>query len=88
MQLLFAFLIGYACATDADKEAQLKSSYNSNDGHGHFQYGLDVSNGIEAKAQGDVNSITGEYYLIGEDGQKIKVTYTADSTGFHPVVHN
>jgi len=38
------------------------------------------------KAQGNVNGIQGEYFLPGEDGKQIRVTYTADATGFHPKV--
>lgn len=63
----------------------LKSENHQNlDGAGQFQHEIGVSNGIQIKAQGNVNGIRGEYFLPGEDGKQIRVTYTADSTGFHP----
>ncbi|XP_037942001.1 pupal cuticle protein Edg-78E-like [Teleopsis dalmanni] len=83
---LFLTLLVVVLANEDDLHAEVKSAYNSIDGNGNYKYGHDISNGVEIKAEGNVNGVHGEYYLLGENGEKIKVTYTADSTGFHPVV--
>jgi len=86
--LIFALLVVLASCNEEDFQAQLLKSENRQnlDGAGQFQYEASVSNGIQIKAQGNVNGIQGEYFLPGEDGKQIRVTYIADSTGFHPKV--
>ncbi|XP_036332251.1 larval cuticle protein 9 [Rhagoletis pomonella] len=86
LQILLFALVMVAIANEEDVHAELRSDYRKIDDQGHFNYGYEASNGVEAKVQGDVNGIQGEYFLPGENGKKIRVTYTADSTGFHPNV--
>ncbi|EDW01673.1 pupal cuticle protein Edg-78E [Drosophila grimshawi] len=58
------------------------------DGAGQYKHEIEVDNGIKTSAQGNVNGIQGEYFLPAEDGQPpVRVTYTADSTGFHPHIN-
>ncbi|XP_011192979.1 pupal cuticle protein Edg-78E [Zeugodacus cucurbitae] len=84
--VLLLVFVAIVTANEKDAQAELTSSYREIDAQGHFNYGYEATNGVEAKAQGDVNGIQGEYFLPGENGEKIRVTYTADSTGFHPNV--
>ncbi|EDW92583.1 pupal cuticle protein Edg-78E [Drosophila yakuba] len=86
--LIFALFVALASCSEDDLQAQLLKSENKQnlDGAGQFQHEITVSNGIQVKAQGNVNGIQGEYFLPGEDGKQIRVTYTADATGFHPKV--
>ncbi|EDW08496.1 pupal cuticle protein Edg-78E [Drosophila mojavensis] len=56
------------------------------DGAGQYNHEIEVNNGIRASAKGNVNSVQGEYFLPGEEGP-IRVTYTADATGFHPHIN-
>ncbi|XP_039954799.1 pupal cuticle protein Edg-78E-like [Bactrocera tryoni] len=84
--VLLLVLMGAVAANEQDVQAELKSNYREIDAQGHFNYGYEATNGVEAKVQGDVNGIHGEYFLPGENGEKVRVTYTADSTGFHPNV--
>ncbi|XP_016972392.1 pupal cuticle protein Edg-78E [Drosophila rhopaloa] len=86
--LIFALLVVLASCTEDDFQAVLLKSENHQNlnGAGAFQHEIGVSNGIQVKAHGDVNGIQGEYFLPGEDGKQIRVTYTADATGFHPNV--
>lgn len=78
-----------ASCNEDDREAQLLKLENRQnlDGAGQFQYEIEVTNGVSAKAQGNVNGIQGEYFLPGEDGKPVRVTYTADATGFHPQIN-
>ncbi|XP_022227732.1 pupal cuticle protein Edg-78E [Drosophila obscura] len=88
--LIFALAVVLASGTsDDDRNAELLKSENLQnlDGAGQFQHEIETSNGISVKAQGNVNGIQGEYFLPGEDGKQIRVTYTADATGFHPHIN-
>lgn len=82
-------LLVLASCIEDDREAQLLKLENRQnlDGAGKFQHEIEVSNGISAKAQGNVNGIQGEYFLPGEDGKPVRVTYTADANGFHPQIN-
>ncbi|XP_018782636.1 PREDICTED: pupal cuticle protein Edg-78E [Bactrocera latifrons] len=84
--VLLLVFVGAVVANEEDVQAELKTNYREIDAQGHFNYGYEASNGVEAKVQGDVNGIQGEYFLPGENGEKVRVAYTADSTGFHPNV--
>ncbi|XP_017061970.1 pupal cuticle protein Edg-78E [Drosophila ficusphila] len=86
--VIFALLVVLASCSEEDFHAQLLKSENRQnlDGAGQFQHEIAVDNGIQVKAHGDVNGIQGEYFLPGEDGKQIRVTYTADANGFHPKV--
>ncbi|EDW60004.2 uncharacterized protein Cpr60D [Drosophila virilis] len=55
-------------------------------GAGQYKHEIEVDNGIRTSAQGNVNGVQGEYDLPGENGP-IHVSYTADSTGFHPHIN-
>ncbi|XP_017108179.1 pupal cuticle protein Edg-78E [Drosophila bipectinata] len=87
--VIFAMLVVLASCTEDDREAQLVKLENLQnlDGAGQFKHEVEVTNGISIKAQGNVNGIQGEYFLPGEDGKLVRVTYTADATGFHPQIN-
>ncbi|XP_017010358.2 pupal cuticle protein Edg-78E [Drosophila takahashii] len=86
--LIVALLVVLASCSEEDVQAQLVKAENLQnlDGAGQFKHETTVTNGIKIKAQGNVNGIQGEYFLPGEDGKQIRVTYIADATGFHPKV--
>ncbi|KAH8234388.1 hypothetical protein KR038_008766, partial [Drosophila bunnanda] len=87
---VFVLLVTLASCNEEDFNAVLLKAENHQnlDGAGQFNHETSVSNGIQVKAQGNVNGIQGEYFLPGEDGKQIRVTYTADATGFHPKLDN
>ncbi|XP_046665442.1 endocuticle structural glycoprotein SgAbd-3-like [Homalodisca vitripennis] len=60
---------------------------------GNFNYGFETENGIASQANGylkDVGTdnealvITGSYSYLGEDGNPVVFTYTADENGYQP----
>ncbi|KAH8299399.1 hypothetical protein KR044_000998, partial [Drosophila immigrans] len=86
--LMAVLLVG---AVDEYPEATLLKEINEQNlnGAGLYKHGVEVSNGIHQIAQGDVNGVTGEYFLPGEDGEPpLRVTYTADASGFHADVQH
>ncbi|XP_001360133.4 pupal cuticle protein Edg-78E [Drosophila miranda] len=87
--LIFALAVVLVSCSEDDRNAELLKSQNLQnlDGAGQFQHEIETSNGISVKAKGNVNGIQGEYFLLGEDGKQIRVTYTADATGFHPQIN-
>ncbi|XP_037945379.1 larval cuticle protein 4-like [Teleopsis dalmanni] len=80
--LLVLALIGAVFADD-DAHAHAKE-YKKDDGHGHFEYGYDITNGIGADESGDEHQVHGEFHFVSKDGVPVKVSYTADENGFHP----
>lgn len=83
LKVLLLVFVGTVTANEEDVQAELKSNYRDIDAQGHFTYGYKATNGVEAKVQGDVNGIRGEYFLPGENNEKVRVTYIADSSGCH-----
>ncbi|XP_064541538.1 pupal cuticle protein Edg-78E [Drosophila montana] len=75
-------------ANEPEPAAELVKHINQQnlDGAGQYRHEIEIDNGIRTSAQGNVNGVQGEYDLPGENGP-IHVTYTADSTGFHPHVN-
>ncbi|XP_068144440.1 pupal cuticle protein Edg-78E [Drosophila tropicalis] len=89
--ILVIVMVALASSTEDYPQAELIETKNVQnlDGAGQFEYNVKVSNGIDQYAKGNVNSIQGEYFIPAPDGGKpIRVTYTADSQGFHPHIEN
>ncbi|XP_013118148.2 pupal cuticle protein Edg-78E [Stomoxys calcitrans] len=85
IKFLFALtFIALVAAMDDDAHAHVEKAFKQDDGHGHFAFGFDVTNGIGASEKGDEKEVTGEYHYVTKDGHVMKVTYTADKDGFHP----
>lgn len=75
-----------AYADDAEVVSQY-SEVNPED----YKYGLELSNGIKINQEGQLQgpeslAVKGEYEYVSDEGKHIKVTYTADETGYHPKV--
>ncbi|XP_073811737.1 larval cuticle protein 9-like [Musca autumnalis] len=56
-----------------------------------FKYGFELTNKIRAYQEGHLRDektwiVKGEYEYISKDGKHVKVTYTADEYGYHPIV--
>lgn len=86
--LLLLAAIGSANEPEPAAAAELLKHINQQNlnGAGQYKHEIEVDNGIRTSAQGNVNGVQGEYELPGEHGP-IHVTYTADSTGFHPHIN-
>ncbi|XP_075167955.1 larval cuticle protein 9-like [Haematobia irritans] len=85
--VLVACLLAFAYANEEAEVIKEYSEVNPED----FKYGLELSNQIraeqEGKLQGEDNWVVkGEYEYVSKEGKHIKVTYTADETGYHPKV--
>lgn len=85
MQIIIACLIAFACA---EKDASVVKS-EQDVGIDNFNYAYETSNGITAHESGSLKGesidVTGEFSFTAPDGTKVKVAYTADESGFHPV---
>ncbi|TMW44844.1 hypothetical protein DOY81_010078 [Sarcophaga bullata] len=81
---LLIVLISFALAVDDDAHAHVNTAYKKEDGHGHFSYGYDITNGIAADESGDQTSVHGEFHYVTKEGVPVKVSYTADANGYHP----
>ncbi|XP_063697513.1 larval cuticle protein 9-like [Culicoides brevitarsis] len=85
------FLILAACliaAVSADSTASVVRSDSTVDVDG-FNYAYETSNKIAETASGKLKTpeeieVTGEFSYVSPEGTPVKVTYRADSTGFHP----
>lgn len=77
-------MVGYVAAVDDDAHAHVQQEFKKEDGHGHFAFGFDATNGIGASEAGDQSDVHGEYHFVTKEGVPVKVTYTADANGFHP----
>ncbi|KAJ8732726.1 hypothetical protein PYW07_015325 [Mythimna separata] len=61
-------------------------------GDGSYQYAYETGNGITADQKGELKKVgevdalevQGEFSYPGENGEPIRLTYTADENGFHP----
>ncbi|EDW74364.2 uncharacterized protein Dwil_GK21874 [Drosophila willistoni] len=74
-----------AClAIEDDAHAHVDKAYKKEDGHGHFSYGYEITNGIGADESGDEHQVKGEFHFVSKEGKPIKITYTADENGYHP----
>ncbi|KAL7738692.1 hypothetical protein ACLKA6_006977 [Drosophila palustris] len=85
--LAVAFLVS---ADESTSDAVLLKHVNHQNlnGAGQYEFEVETDHGIHLSAKGDVNGVTGEYFLPGEEGEPPKrVTYVADSTGFHPQIN-
>ena len=71
-------------AIDDDAHAHVNKDYKKDDGHGHFSYGYDTTNGIAADESGDQTAVQGEFNYVTKEGVQVKVSYTADANGYHP----
>ncbi|KAH8370167.1 hypothetical protein KR093_002472, partial [Drosophila rubida] len=87
--LLLAVLLVSAVEEHLEEATLLKEVNVQNlNGAGLYKQEVEVSNGISQRSEGDVNGVKGEYFLPGEEGEPpIRVTYTADASGFHADVH-
>lgn len=77
----------------ADKDATVLRIDSTVDVDG-FQYAYETSNGIVAEQTGKLTNagsdneavvVSGQYEYVSPEGTPIKITYTADETGYHPV---
>ncbi|KAM7344044.1 pupal cuticle protein Edg-78E-like [Cochliomyia hominivorax] len=82
--LLLVSLIAIVVASDDDAHAHVNKDYKNDDGHGHFAYGYDITNGIGADEAGDEAEVHGEFHFTTKDGVPVRVSYTADANGYHP----
>lgn len=83
-------MVAVACA---DKDATVLRS-EQDVGVDAYQYAYETSNGIAAQESGhlknvgtddEANDVTGEFSFTAPDGTLVKLAYTADENGFHPV---
>ncbi|XP_023307982.2 pupal cuticle protein Edg-78E-like [Lucilia cuprina] len=81
--LLITFIV-CAVAVDDDAHAHVNKEFKKEDGHGHFSYGYDITNGIGADEAGDQTAVHGEFHFTTKEGVPVKVSYTADANGYHP----
>ncbi|KAJ8732055.1 hypothetical protein PYW08_014785 [Mythimna loreyi] len=89
--MLFAVALAAPQGAPAEPIPIVKDDSQIN-GDGSYQYAYETGNGISAdqkgelKKVGDVDAleVTGEFSYPGENGEAIKLTYTADENGFHP----
>ncbi|EDW73933.1 uncharacterized protein Dwil_GK21650 [Drosophila willistoni] len=86
--IVFACLLAIAFANEDAKVLHEDSEVNVED----FKYNLELDNHIKVSQEGQLKDhdnwvVHGEYEYIAPDGSPVKVTYTADDTGYHPVVH-
>lgn len=51
-----------------------------------YKFSYKTENGIQANEVNKENSTKGSYKYTTADGKTIIVNYTADETGFHPVI--
>lgn len=77
-------MVACVAATGDDFHAEVKE-LKSDVREDGFDYALETSNYIRQKASGDVHgNINGFYEFVSPEGEHVKVTYTADETGYHP----
>ncbi|XP_037825717.1 pupal cuticle protein Edg-78E-like [Lucilia sericata] len=82
--LLLITFIACVAAVDDDAHAHVNKEFKKEDGHGHFSYGYDITNGIGADEAGDQSAVHGEFHFTTKEGVPVKVSYTADANGYHP----
>ncbi|XP_073811740.1 larval cuticle protein 9-like [Musca autumnalis] len=85
--VLVACLLAFAYANEEADVVKEFSEVNPED----FKYALELTNSIRAEQEGHLQDkdnwiVKGEYEYVSKDGKHIKVTYTADETGYHPNV--
>ncbi|XP_059225890.1 larval cuticle protein 9-like [Stomoxys calcitrans] len=85
--VLVACLLAFAYANEEAEVIKEYSEVNPED----FKYGLELSNSIRAEQDGHLQGednwvVKGEYEYVSKEGKRIKVTYTADESGYHPKV--
>lgn len=51
-----------------------------------YKFAYKTENGIQANQVNKANTTKGSYQYTAADGKTITVNYTADETGFHPVI--
>ncbi|XP_023162658.2 larval cuticle protein 9 [Drosophila hydei] len=86
--LLLVLLCTYLAAADEEPTLIKLVNQQNLDGAGQYNHEIEVDNGIHSLAKGNVNRVEGEYFLLNEKGKPpIRVTYTADATGFHPHIN-
>ncbi|XP_067633310.1 larval cuticle protein 9 [Eurosta solidaginis] len=88
------FVIIFACICAnvlANEEARvLRNEWEVNPED--FYYILELDNSIRAEQKGQLVEdkktwvVSGEYEYVTPEGKTVKVTYTADGTGYHPHV--
>nr|QGT33357.1 cuticular protein 4 [Microplitis mediator] len=70
----------------------ISESRNGPNPDGSYSWSYETANGILAREQGslvqsdnkEALSVSGGYKYIGEDGNPIEITYTADENGYQP----
>ncbi|XP_055842335.1 larval cuticle protein 1-like [Episyrphus balteatus] len=94
---LFVVIVSSA---PAPQDVQLLDFTNENDGTGNYKYSFSQSDGTKVQETGELKTVTGEegpveavvktgsYEFTDADGGVHRVTYTADETGFHPIVES
>ncbi|XP_073813459.1 larval cuticle protein 9-like [Musca autumnalis] len=85
--VILACLLAFAYANEEADVIKEFSEVNPED----FKYALELTNTIRAEQAGHLQDkdnwiVKGEYEYVSKDGKHIKVTYTADETGYHPNV--
>ncbi|XP_017096608.1 larval cuticle protein 9 [Drosophila bipectinata] len=85
--IVFACLLAVAFANEEAEVLKNDAEVNVLD----FNYVYELSNHIKAVQAGvlkehDTWVVNGEYEYVAPNGKLVKVTYTADETGYHPKV--
>lgn len=84
---MLACLVAVAFANEEADVLKSDSVVNVQD----FNYVYELSNHIKAVQDGALKEhdnwvVNGEYEYVAPNGKLVKVTYTADETGYHPKV--
>ncbi|XP_073811738.1 larval cuticle protein 9-like [Musca autumnalis] len=92
MKFAIVLLACFLAVAYANEEADVVTEFrevNKED----FRYGFELTNKIRAFQEGHLHNkkiwiVKGQYEFISKDGKQVKVSYTADEYGYHPIVEH